>query len=194
MRFILHSSFFILTFSFFLLSSGCAFLTGVDADGYPVAKEFIVDISNLDWMEVSYFPRKGDPVFKMPCRLSFHGSGEVEFRTGRSPQVTDALSAKVDSPYWNEFYTDRRHIGQERMRAFYQDMVDAGLFPKRDVKAAFKRMGDEDDAYVRIIANIRYDKTRRLTDDPRILRVLQPYLHSFREAAREAAMAAEQSP
>ena len=170
-----------------LLFSGCAFFTGVDSDGYPVPKKFTVEISNLDWIVVDYYPRKGDPVFSMPCRLEFHGSGEIEFRTGRSPQVASSFSTKVDSPHWNEVFTDRRHIGQDAMERFYQSMVDAGLFPKMQNKAATRLQGEEGDAHVRIKASIRYDKTTRMTDDPRILRALQPYLDYFREAARAAA-------
>jgi len=177
-----------------MMLTGCAFLTGVDSDGYPVPKKFNVEISSLDWMIVDYYPRQGDPVFAMPCRLEFHGSGEIEFRTGRSPQVSSGFTTKVDSPYWNEMFTDRRHIGPDAMERFFQSMVDAGLFPKMQNKAALRLHGEEGDAHVRIKATIKYDKTTRVTDDPRILRALQPYLNYFRETARVATEATGMAP
>ena len=68
-----------------LLLGGCA--SPVQQDGRLRHRQFEVNISALDWLEIGYFPRPDDPRIPSPCRLSFFGTGEIQFKTGRSPQV-----------------------------------------------------------------------------------------------------------
>ena len=82
----------LLASALFASASGCASTKG---DGRPPARHFAVDLSGLDWMEIVYNPQPKDPVFKMPCKISLMGSGEVEVRMGRSPRVWNSFSDKI---------------------------------------------------------------------------------------------------
>ncbi len=148
--------------------------------GRPETLRFEVSISNLDWVEIAYLPAPGDPLFQQPCRLSLMGSGEIEFRTGRSPRLWDSFSDAVEDPDWNDLYEDRRHVGQDRMQELYQQFVDAGLFPRytRHLIAL-----DGSGPGIRINAQIGRERVLRLTDDPRIVRVVERMLRLFEETA-----------
>ncbi len=160
------------------LGGGCSSWSGV-----PDAVQFDVSISNLDWVEIAYLPAPGESLFRQPCRLSLMGSGEIEFRTGRSPRLWDAFSNAVEDPHWNDLYEDRRHIGQERMQALYQQLVDAGLFPRY---SRHLMTLDGSGPGIRINAQIGRERTIRLTDDPRIVRVVEQTLRLFEETAELA--------
>ena len=163
-----------------LAASGCVGLRGRDTSGVFGARRFPVDISNLDWVEVSYMPRPEDAVFATACRLSLMGSGEIMFRTGRSPQVWDAFSHKVDDPSWNDLYVDRLHIGQKDMQELYQQLVDAGLFPPQ-----FSRRNVEvgTTPYIRINASIGRATAVRIIDDRKMVRIIEGVLRNFEQTA-----------
>ena len=167
--------------SLFIFIGGCA---TTNSEGYSIGKEFTVNISHLDQLLVIYTPRPGDPVFTMPCRIEFWGSGEIEFRTGRSPQVWDSFSTDTQNPAWNEVYADRRHIGQEGMQELYQAFVDAGLFPKYMNSAAQTVKGGG--ATIRVAASIGREKVKRQTDDPRLMRLVERQLRKFEDTAKAA--------
>ena len=116
-----------------LFASGCAVPQNV-REGDLKGRVFTVEESSLDWLEIAYTPRRGDPDFEMPCRLSLFGSGEMVFRTGRSPQVWDDFSTKTGDPDWNDIRIDRRHIGGEAMTELLQSFVDAGVVPSPYVR------------------------------------------------------------
>lgn len=161
-------------------ATGCAWLGGYDADGRPLAKHFTVDISNLDWVEISYMPRPDDPAFSSGCRLSLAGSGEIEFRTGRSPQVWDDFSSKVDDPHWNEVFADRLHVGQDGMQEIYQQLVDAGLFVRR---SAGRRRDDMVAPFVKLNARIGRERAIRVVSDRRLVRIVERVLANFEQTA-----------
>ncbi len=163
------------------LCGGCALREG----GWPgifEGRREPVAISNLDWVEIRFLPHPSDPLFDSVCRLSLYGSGEIEFRTGRSPRVEDAFSTAVDDPDWNDLRTDRQHVGQERMQALYQELVDAGLFPRRGAGPPPRRSVP----LVRVNARIGRERVLRLTDDRRIVALVERILASFAEGASAA--------
>lgn len=162
---------------------GCAWLGGYDAEGRPVAKQFQVDLSNLDWIEISYMPRPGDPVFAVASRLSLMGSGEVVFRTGRSPQVWDSFSSEIDNPHWNELYEDRLHLESTEMQALYQEFVNAGLFPRRSLNSS---AAEVQKPFVKVNAKIGHERALRIVDDRRIVRIVERVLEQFEATARLA--------
>lgn len=164
-----------------ICGGGCAIWPGRDTR--PAAVRFEVSISNLDWVEIAYLPEPGDRVFQQPCRLSLMGSGEVLFRTGRSPRVWDSFSSAVDDPHWNEVFDDRRHIGQAAMQTLYQQLVDAGLF-LRYTRHLIALEGDG--PRIRINAQIGRERTVRLTDDRALVRVVERVLEMFEDTARLA--------
>lgn len=157
---------------------GCASLGG-GTGWFPAAKTFPVDISNLDWVEVTYVPRPGDPVFERPCRLSLMGSGEVEFRAGRSPQVWDTFSQKIDDPHWNDLFVDRAHLEPAGMQPLYQELVDAGLFPSR---WSMER-DTQSPPFIKVNASIGRERAIRFTDDRRLVAIVERVLSRFEDTA-----------
>lgn len=155
---------------------GCAVPANV-REGALRGKTFEVKASSLNWAEIVYTPRDGDRDFRAPCRLSLFGSGEIAFRTGRSPLVFDDFSHKVDDPYWNDFVEDRDHIGEEAMRELFQKLVDAGIFYDD-----WHRVSDGEPPkppMVRIRAKFDGNETLRVVDNRRVVRIVESLLPSF---------------
>jgi len=174
----------ILTACLLVISSGCAALRGYDSDGRPKSRQFQVNLSGLDWMEISYMPAAGDPLFSNSCRLSLYGSGEIIFLTGRSPKVWDSFSSKVDDPHWTEIFEDRLHVPQDDMQAVYQQLVDAGLVTVR----AGSRFHREDlrPPFVKFNGRIDRERVIRITDDRRLVRIIERILQNFEQTALHA--------
>ena len=166
-----------------LAAAGCAVPANV-REGTLVGKQFTVKESSLNWAEIAYTPVPGDPDFRYPCRLSLNGSGEVQFRTGRSPQVFDDFSHKVNDPYWNDLVEDRVHIGEEKMREVFQQLVDAGVF-----QDDWRRMSAGEEPrppMARIRAKVDGNQTLRVVDNRRVIRIVEGLLEPFAETARAA--------
>lgn len=160
-----------------LLLGGCAWWGGIaSAD-----RQFPVEISGLDWIEIRYQPRPDDPRFASACHLSLLGSGEIEFRTGRSPRAMDPFSMATEDPRWNDVRTDRRHIGQEEMQELFQELVDAGLFsPKgRGAPPPAARA-----PRIRVNARIGRERILKLLDDRRLVAIVERILMNFAFTAR----------
>ena len=174
-----------------ILLGGCASPT--DKDGRLRHRQIVVAPSALNWLEVGYFPRANDPLVVSPCRLSFFGSGEVQFKTGRSPQVWSSFSQEVDHPHWNEVIADRLHIGPDEMCEVLQTFVDEGVVPPR----AFKiRRQEVKPPYVNIAGMIGMEKIRIATDNPYLVGLVEEALENFEPALKRAALAqqADETP
>jgi hypothetical protein len=135
-----------------------------------------------------YVPRPRDPVFATPCRVTLMGSGHIEFRTGRSPQVSKSFFDKVDDPHWNDLYTDRLNIGDDAMEALFQEFVDAGLFPRWSPR---HRKEDMTTPFVKINAKIGQERTLRVLSDRRTVRIVERILSQFEATALLAQQAGE---
>ncbi len=164
-----------------LSAGGCAVPANV-REGDLAGKRFEVEVSSLNWAVIAYTPRAGDRDFRFPCRLSLFGSGEIQFRTGRSPQVFDEFSHRVDDPHWNELVEDRVNIGEEAMRDVFQQLVDAGVFYEQWHRV---RRGEEPrPPMVRVRAKIDGNETLRIVDNRRVVRIVERLLEPFAGAAR----------
>ena len=169
-----------------LALGGCNAMRGLDSQGRPLAKRFKVDVSNLDWVIIIYYPHRRNPSFTRPVYLSLAGTGEIEFKCGRSPLVWNSFSDQTDDPYWNELFTDRKNIPMKRMEKIYQALVDEGLFPRYDIRAM-----NADDLnkrpLVRIRAKIGMERTLRVMDDPAVIAIIEEILENFEHLGRAAA-------
>ena len=146
-------------------------------DGDLKGRVFPVETSSLDWLEIAYTPRENDPDFAMPCRLSLLGSGEMTFRIGRSPQVWDDFSTKVNDPYWNDIRVDRAHIGDEAMTELLQAFVDAGVVPP-----LYGRMVPGDapkPPMVKIRGKIGGKAVARMVDNKKVVKLVERQLLRF---------------
>ena len=161
--------------------AGCAVPANV-REGSLVGKRFEVRSSSLNWAVIAYTPREGDRDFRFPCRLSLFGSGEIQFRTGRSPLVFDDFSQKIDDPHWNEIVEDRVNVGDEAMRDILQSLVDAGVFHDDWHRV---RAGEEPrPPMVRIRAKVDGNETLRVVDNRRVVRIVERLLVPFAGTAR----------
>ena len=151
-------------------------------EGTLPGKQFEVKASSLNWAEIAYTPRAGDRDFHHPCRLSLYGSGEIQFRTGRSPRVFDDFSHKVDDPYWNDIVEDRAHIGEEAMRDVFQELVDAGVF--YDDRYRVSKGEEPQPPMVRIRAKFDGNDTMRVVDNRRVVDIVERILSLFATRAR----------
>ena len=167
-----------------LLLVGCA--SPVQEDGRLRHRQFEVNLSALDWLEVGYFPRPGDPRVPLPCLLSFFGAGEVQFKTGRSPQVWSSFSGEVEHPHWNEVFVDRLHLKPAEMQEVFQTFVDEGVVPARSFTIARKAV---EKPYVNVAGMIGMEKIRLATDNPHLVGLVEEALENFEPALRRAAAA-----
>ena len=167
-----------------LLLVGCT--SPLQEDGRLRHRQFEVSLSALDWLEVGYFPRPGDPRVPSPCRLSFFGTGEVQFKTGRSPQVWSSFSGEVEHPHWNEVIADRLHLEPAEMQEVFQTFVDEGVVPTRSFTVARKAV---EKPYVNIAGMIGMEKIRLATDNPYLVDLVEEALENFEPALRRAAAA-----
>ena len=173
---ILHYAFCIVHCAFFILLAGCTIPANV-REGTLRGKSFEVKESSLNWAEIIYTPRADDRDLHAPCRLSLFGSGEIAFRTGRSPRVIDDFSHKVTHPYWNDYYEDRTHIGDEAMREVFQQLVDAGIF--FDDWHRVSQGEEPKPPIVRIRAKFDGKETLRTVDNRRVVRIVEDLLPTF---------------
>ena len=167
-----------------LLVSGCA--SPVQEDGRLRHKQFTVELSSLDWIEIAYFPSRTNSLIKNPCRLSLFGSGEVEFQTGRSPQLWSAFSDKVDDPYWNDLFKDRMHLSPDEMQSVYQAFVDEGIVPKGSFTLKEENVKPP---YIKVSAQIGREKVRMATDNPRLIQLVEDAMQNFVPILEQAAQA-----
>ena len=164
--------------------TGC--LSPEDDTGRLRHRSMAVELSGLDWIEVSYYPSDNDPLVKAPCRLSIFGSGEVVFKTGRSPQIWDPFSAQVEDPNWNDVFSDRIHLSQEEMESVFQAFVDEGLIPQRVYTRSAKEV---EKPYVKFAAQVGREKVRRVTDNKYLVELVQESLENFAPVIAQAAAA-----
>ena len=177
-----------LALSMTILLSGCAFLKPVDKDGRIIHKQFEVEVSGLDWLEMVYFPAPNDPEIRNICRLSIYGTGERVFRTGRSPRLADSFSDAVGDPYWNDYFSDRIHLDREEIQEVFQIFVDEGIVPKnqrRVSKQPYRK------PYITAAAQIGNEKVRLLTDNKYLVQLAEEAIENFRPTILEAAMAVD---
>lgn len=159
-----------------LVVAGCTMPANV-REGNLKGKQFEVSESSLNWAEIVYTPRPRDPVFRAPCRLTLFGSGEIVFRTGRSPRVIDDFSQKVTSPDWNDYVEDRAHIGDKAMRDVFQQLVDAGVF--YDDWHRVSKGEDPKPPMVRVRAKFDGKETLRVVDNRRVVRIVERILDDY---------------
>jgi len=174
-----------------LALGGCNAMRGLDSKGRPLAKHFKVDVSGLDWVIIIYYPHRRNQSFTRPVYLALNGTGEIDFKCGRSPLVWNDFSDQVDDPYWNELFVDRKNIPPKRMEKIYQALVDEGLFPRYDIRA----MNAEDLSkrpLVRIRAKIGMERTLRVMDDPAVIEIIESVLENFEHLGRAAARLQEE--
>lgn len=167
-----------------IVMTGC--LSPEDNTGRLRHRSVNVELSGLDWIEVSYYPIDNDPLVKDPCRLSIFGSGEVVFKTGRSPQIWDSFSAQVEDPNWNDVFSDRIHLSQEEMELVFQAFVDEGLIPQRVYTRAAKEV---EKPYVKFAAQVGREKVRRVTDNKFLVALVEEALENFSQTIAQAAAA-----
>lgn len=167
-----------------LAASGC--VSPTDEQGRLRHKQFEVEPSGLDWIEIAYYPAKNDPKVKFPCRLSIFGAGEVEFKTGRSPRLWSSFSDKVDDPYWNDLYSDRMHLPKDEMLSVFQAFVDEGIVPKD----LFTRKTEAvKPPYVNISAQIGREEVRMATDNKFLVGLVEEAIENFSHVVSQAAAA-----
>lgn len=176
------TAFFIASIAF--ATTGC--FSPVDDTGRLRHRSMDVELSGLDWIEVSYYPSDTDPLVKDPCRLSIFGSGEVVFKIGRSPQIWDSFSDQIADPNWNDIFSDRMHLSQEEMESVFQAFVDEGLVPQR---VYTKRAKEVEKPYVKFAAQVGREKVRRVTDNKYLVELVQEALENFAPVIAQAAAA-----
>ena len=164
------------------------FRSPVDGDGRIIHKQFEVEVSGLDWIEIVYFPASDDSEIRNICRLSIYGTGEILFRTGRSPRLADAFSDAVNDPYWNDYYSDRIHLDHEEIQEVYQFFVDEGIVPKNQMRVNKQPYTKP---YITVAAQIGNEKVRLLTGNKHLVQLTEEAMENFRPTIREASMAVD---
>ncbi len=158
-----------------LLSAGC--ISPVDQDGYLKHKDITVSLSDLDWIEIAYFPDTETSDIQDPCRLSFFGTGQVEFRIGRSPQIWSDFATNFDHPDWNDITVDRMHLSKSEMTDVFQTFIDNGLIPSD--MARFTKSAELTTPYIKVLGSIGFEKFKRVTDNKYLVELTEDALSNF---------------
>ncbi|MCL1910172.1 MAG: hypothetical protein FWG05_04470 [Kiritimatiellaeota bacterium] len=155
-----------------LFGAGCA--SPLDADGRLKHKEFQVEESGLDWLDIAYHPAEDDTALtRYPVRISVAGTGAVECKTGRSPQIWKTFSTKSNDPYWNEIFSAREHLAPDEVRDVFQRFIDEGALPDKPPRDIPKF------PHVTIVGNISNNKIRLITDNTHLVSLVEEILENF---------------
>ena len=152
--------------------TGC--VSQLDADGRLKHKEFQVEISGLDWLDIAYHPAGDDTALtRYPVRISVAGTGAVECKTGRSPQIWKTFSTKSDDPYWNEIFTARENLDNEDIRAVFQRFINEGVIPDKPPRDTPKM------PHITVVGKISNNKVRLITDNIHLVSLVEEILENF---------------
>lgn len=174
------------------LTSGC--LSPVQRDGRLKHQQFKVQASSLDWLEIGYFPHPKSPDILAPCRLSLFGTGEIQFKTGRSPQVWSAFSHEVQHPFWNEVFSDRLHLPSHEIQAVFQEFVDEGVVPPRTALAHKTTRQKVTPPYIQVAGTIGRHKIRLATDNAFLVELVEAALANFESTILRSADTIRKNP
>ncbi len=100
-----------------LCLSGCALF-------FPPEKPFIVNDSQLNWINVSYRPAD---LKRSPCRIGIVGAGYIRYIAGESPLVADDFATDTSDARWGDVTEEKLGITPAEARALMQNFADAGL-------------------------------------------------------------------
>lgn len=168
---------FILFATLACVNVGC--VSPIQSDGRLAHRSLQVEVSELDWLEILYFPAENDREIVLPCRLSFFGVGHVEFKTGKSPKFWRESSTDTSNPDWGSYYTDRVTIGKEEMERVFQAFVDEGVVPPPYMLVSRDVVSSEANARVSIKGIIGFKEFRLTTDNKYIVGVTEEALENF---------------
>ncbi len=109
-----------------LLTTGCA------AFRHPPAR-FVVDDSQLNWINISYKPATPR---RPPCRLDIMGVGYIRFIAGASPRVASNFAIDTEHRQWQNVSEEKIGLTPQEARGIMQHFADAGLMdqPRRPSK------------------------------------------------------------
>jgi hypothetical protein len=138
-------------------------------------KPFIVKDSQLNWLEVCYFPGAGQPAVK----LSLMGSGLIRIMKGASPQVGNDFSQDVANVRWNDVKVDQINVQPAEMRGVFQAFVDRGVLrePDKDFVASANRGVP----VARITGTLGYEHVVRIAVEPELTGFVRELLKVFDE-------------
>ena len=153
-----------LVFSF----CGCATLEKLSR------KRFKVESSSLDWVQFSRTLKSEDGKPPVTVHLQLDGSGYLECRIGTSVRVKDDFWQHNGGGNWQDMQTDQVVLSRDETVAFYQRLVDAGIYD-------YRKKDKEQDAHatLAILARIDFQKKLILTNDPVFLKIFNELLAKF---------------
>ena len=146
-------------------AGGCASLSRV---------RFTVEESSLDYVhfrQTEIVDGDKAPIVKA---LELNGSGYLEYRTGRSERVRDGFWQESTSPHLEDLHTDRLVLSQEETVAFYQRLVDAGIFD-----GIQKEKATEGAPKILVYARIAFEKRVIITTNPVYAEIFDELLSRF---------------
>jgi hypothetical protein len=153
-----------------LAGGGCMMLANKDPNPALVVQE-----SQLNWLEVRYFPRPGQP----PVLLSLQGSGHIRIKRGSSPLAGDDFSQDVANVKWTDLHEDQINLTPAQVREIFQSLVDRGLLrePDKDFVASATR----DMPTARITGKLDTEPVARLALEPELVGYIRSLLQLFDE-------------
>ena len=153
---------------FVLCGSGCSMFSGK-------GRTMLVQDSQLNWLEVNYFPGMGKP----PVQLSLLGSGNIRIRRGTSPQIGNDFSQDVANVKWNDLSVDQINIESAQMRDVFQSLVDRGLLCEPDKD--FVPSANRGNPLARIVGSLNNEHVARLAIEPELVGFVRALLMLFDE-------------
>jgi hypothetical protein len=137
-------------------------------------KRFTVESSSLDWVQFSrtLAPNGAEP--PVTIHLQLDGSGYLQYRIGKSVRVRDDFWQHNTGGNWQDMQTDQIVLSRDETVAFYQRLVDAGIYDYRK-----KDKERDKHATLAILARIDFQKKLILTNEPVFLKIFEDLLDKF---------------
>ena len=160
---------------------GCA--SPIAKDGRIKHEQYEIEVSGLDWIEIAYYPSEANTEIPHTCFLSIYGSGEIVFRTGKSPRLTNSFSSDTEHPDWNHYFSDRMHMSTKEIQEIYKYFIDEGIVAKNPVAVSKQVSGNPS---IRVAANIGRRKINMFTDNKYLVELTEEALENFSHVIRQS--------
>jgi len=119
---------------------------------------FVVKPSGLNWVIIRQHYMTG-PMAGYHVKVSIHGNGTVEVSEGTSALVSNSFAYNTKSDTWGDNHKARTTISEEETNMIFQDLVNNGLFVKRERSIFSEESAPIENAFIYVSANIQNKTT-----------------------------------
>jgi len=146
-----------------LMLGGCALF-------FPSEQPFVVDDSQLNWLNISYRPAD---LKRPPCRIAIVGAGYIRYISGESPLVADDFATDTADARWGDVAQEKLGITPPEARALMQGFADAGLMSEPAVPRGRGKLLADAPGVALFNASLNGERKRCVTANPELLALVE---------------------